>query len=94
MKLAALRDFIAVAERGSLRAAARALGNTQPAISRNIRELEKELGTTLFERYATGVRLTPMGQVWINWYIHNCFDQKRQSRYRGKRSHGISTVFR
>lgn len=70
MKLAALRDFIAVAERGSLRAAARALGNTQPAISRNIRELEKELGTTLFERYATGVRLTPMGQVFLHRANH------------------------
>lgn len=64
MKFSALRDFLAVAERGSLRAAARELGATQPAISRNIQELEKELGVTLFERRASGVTLTPMGEVF------------------------------
>jgi len=65
MKLNALRDFVAVAERGSLRAAARQLGITQPAISRNIQELEKELGVALFERRARGVCLTPMGEVFL-----------------------------
>lgn len=65
MKFAALRDFLAVAERGSLRAAARQLGSAQPSISRSIQELEKELGVVLFERRASGVRLTPMGQVFL-----------------------------
>lgn len=65
MKLNALRDFVAVAERGSLRAAARQLGVAQPAITRNIRELEKELGVTLFERQPTGVVLSPMGAVFL-----------------------------
>ena len=65
MKLNTLRDFLAVAERGGVRAAARHLDAPQPAISRSIRELEKELGCVLFERHAKGVRLTPMGEVFL-----------------------------
>ncbi len=65
MKLNSLRDFMAIAERGSLRAAARQLGVTQPAITRSIQELEKELGVVLFERRAKGVSLTAMGQVFL-----------------------------
>ena len=65
VKFSALRDFLAVAERGSLRAAARLLGSAQPAISRSIQELERELGVVLFERRPTGVRLTPMGAVFL-----------------------------
>lgn len=61
----ALRDFLTVAERGSLRAAARQLNSTQPTITYNIRELERELGVVLFERSASGVRLTPMGKVFL-----------------------------
>jgi LysR family transcriptional regulator, regulator of abg operon len=65
VKFSALRDFLAVAERGSLRAAARQLGSAQPAISRSIQELERELGVVLFERRPSGVRLTPMGEVFL-----------------------------
>lgn len=54
-----------MAERGGVRAAARHLDTPQPAISRSIRELEKELGCVLFERHAKGVRLTPMGAVFL-----------------------------
>ena len=65
MKLSALRDFLAVAERGGLRAAARHLGEAQPVITRSIQALEKELGVALFERSAKGVRLTPIGQLFL-----------------------------
>jgi LysR family transcriptional regulator of abg operon len=65
MKLTHLRDVVAVAERGSLRAAARHLGIAQPAITRSIREIERELGVVLFERRARGVVLTPMGEVFL-----------------------------
>ena len=65
MKLSALRDFMVVAERGSLRAAARQLEIAQPAITRSIQELEKELGVVLFERRAKGVTLTPMGEAFL-----------------------------
>ena len=65
MKFNALRDFLTVSERGGLRAAARHLGLPQPAITRSIQELEKELGVALFERHAKGVRLTPMGSAFL-----------------------------
>lgn len=64
MKLSHLRDVLAVAEHGSLRAAGRRLGITQPAITRSIRDIEQELGVSLFERHAQGVRLTEMGRAF------------------------------
>jgi len=65
MKLTHLRDVVAVADRGSLRAAARHLGIAQPAITRSIREIERELGVALFERRARGVVMTPLGEVFL-----------------------------
>jgi LysR family transcriptional regulator of abg operon len=65
MKLNQLRDVMAVAERGSLRAAARHLGVAQPALTRSIQELERELGVPLFEREAKGVVPTRMGELFI-----------------------------
>jgi LysR family transcriptional regulator, regulator of abg operon len=64
MKLNQLRDMVAIVERGSLRAAARHLELAQPALTRSIRTLEHELGTTLFEREARGMVLTPMGKLF------------------------------
>ncbi|HEU0118190.1 MAG TPA: LysR substrate-binding domain-containing protein, partial [Alphaproteobacteria bacterium] len=66
MKLSQLRSVVAVAEFGSLRAAGRHLGLAQPAITRSIRELERELGASLFERHAKGVKLTDIGQIFVN----------------------------
>jgi LysR family transcriptional regulator of abg operon len=65
MKLNHLRDVLAVAERGSLRAAARHLGVAQPALTRSIQELERELGVPLFERRPTGVTVTDMGALFV-----------------------------
>ncbi len=65
MKLSHLRDVLAVAEHGSLRAAGRRIGVAQPAITRSIREVEQELGATLFERHARGVRLTEIGTAFV-----------------------------
>ncbi|WP_394788191.1 LysR family transcriptional regulator [Rhodoferax sp.] len=65
MKLHHLRDLLAVAEQGSLRAAARELGMAQPAITRSIQELERELGVPLFERKARGAVPTAMGEAFI-----------------------------
>jgi DNA-binding transcriptional LysR family regulator len=64
VKISALRDFLAVVERGSVHAAARHQGGAQPTVSRNIRELERKLGVVLFERSARGTQLTPMGKVF------------------------------
>ncbi len=65
MKLSQLRDVVAVSETGSLRAAGRHLGIAQPAITRSIRDIEQELGATLFERHAKGVRLTEIGVTFV-----------------------------
>jgi LysR family transcriptional regulator of abg operon len=64
IKLHQIRDLLAVAEKGSLRAAARHLGLAQPSISRSIRELERELGAPLLERHARGTVLTPSGRLF------------------------------
>ncbi len=65
MKLVQLNHLIAIAELGGLRRAARHLGIAQPAITRSIRDLEHELGATLFERTATGMMLTPIGEAFV-----------------------------
>jgi LysR family transcriptional regulator of abg operon len=65
MKLTQLGYIAAIAERGSLRAAARHLGVAQPAFSRSLAELERELGAPLFERRAKGMVATPLGQAFV-----------------------------
>ena len=64
MKLNQMRDMVAIAERGSLRAAARHLDLAQPALTRSIGALERELGVTLFERQARGMVLTSAGKLF------------------------------
>ncbi|MEU7790411.1 LysR substrate-binding domain-containing protein [Amycolatopsis sp. NPDC049159] len=61
--LTALRVFREVAERGTLTAAAAALGYTQSAVSRQIASLERAAGAPLLERRPDGVRLTAAGQI-------------------------------
>jgi DNA-binding transcriptional LysR family regulator len=56
-----IKSFLAVAEGGSLSAAARALTSSQPTIGRHIGELEQSLKITLFERTANGMALTDAG---------------------------------
>jgi LysR family transcriptional regulator of abg operon len=65
MKLHHLRDFVAIAQTRSLRAAARSLGLAQPALTRSLRELEAELGAALVERHARGVHLTEVGEIYL-----------------------------
>jgi LysR family transcriptional regulator, regulator of abg operon len=65
MKLNQLRDAAAIAEHGSLRAAARALRLAQPALTRSVHELEHELGAPLFERRTKGMVLTPVGEAFV-----------------------------
>ena len=55
------RAFLVTAEEGSLTAAARALGLTQPTLSRQVEALEKELSLVLFDRVGRGLVLTPAG---------------------------------
>lgn len=55
------RAFLATAEAGSLSAAARSLGLTQPTLSRQVAALEAQLGVVLFERVGRSLALTPSG---------------------------------
>ena len=55
------RAFLVTAEEGSLSAAARALGLTQPTLGRQVAALEQELGVTLFERVGRSLSLTQSG---------------------------------
>jgi LysR family hca operon transcriptional activator len=66
MELRHLRYFIAVAEEGSLtNAAERRLHTAQPSLSRQIRDLEIEVGVPLLERGARGIALTLAGRVFL-----------------------------
>jgi DNA-binding transcriptional LysR family regulator len=56
-----VQSFAAVAEHGSLAAAARKTGGSQPTMSRHIAALEQALNVRLFERTGTGLMLTPTG---------------------------------
>jgi LysR family transcriptional regulator, hca operon transcriptional activator len=67
MELRHLRYFIAVAEAGSLTVAAeKRLHTAQPSLSRQMRDLELELGVTLMVRGARGIELTPAGRVFLD----------------------------
>ena len=67
MELRHLRYFIAVAEAGSLtEAAQRRLYTSQPSLSRQIRDLEDEVGVELLSRGVRGVELTTAGKVFLD----------------------------
>lgn len=61
MEIKTLRSFLAVAREGNVTRAARSLHITQPALSRQLAELERELGCELLVREARGVTLTDQG---------------------------------
>jgi len=65
MKLNQLRDFLAVAQHGGIRAAARELGLTQPSISKSIQQLEASLGVPLFDRTGRKLRLNRFGEAFL-----------------------------
>lgn len=65
MELRQLRYFVEVAEREHISEAAEHLHVAQSAISRQIANLEDELGTVLFERVGRNVKLTPIGKIFL-----------------------------
>ncbi len=68
MNLSQMRMFLEVVRHGSLSEAARQHKLTQPAVTRKMQRLEKELGTDLFERgEGHQIRLTSRGQDFLNF---------------------------
>jgi DNA-binding transcriptional LysR family regulator len=67
-----LKVFRAVAEHMSFRKAGEKLYLSQPAVTLQIKALEGELGTTVFERSANGVKLTTAGQILLNYAERLC----------------------
>jgi LysR family transcriptional regulator, nitrogen assimilation regulatory protein len=70
-----LHSFSRIAELGSFSKASLALDIAQPALSRQIRLLETEIGAALFIRHGRGVRLTERGRLMLDHargIIHQC----------------------
>lgn len=67
MNLLHMKHAIEVAKAGSLNKASKTLLIAAPNISRSIKELETDLGITIFERTQNGMRLTPDGEEFINF---------------------------
>lgn len=72
--LKALRAFALVVEHGSLSAAARAMNVTQPAVTQQVRGLERYLGKKLLKRHGRGVLFTDDGQI-LAQHLQRGFDE-------------------
>ena len=75
----ALRNFDAVRRAGSIRQAARKLPISSSALNRQLLALESQIGSPLFERLPTGLRLTPAGEVFARHAIHVVQDEERMA---------------
>ena len=64
-RISAMETFVAVADKGGFAAAARALGQSPPAVTRAIAALEDRLGTRLFRRTTRAVHLTESGNRFL-----------------------------
>src|SRR5436190_20267994 len=65
MELRHLRYFVTVAEELNISRASARLRISQPAVSRQLRDLEQELGVELFRREKSGLKLTPAGETFL-----------------------------
>lgn len=78
MNLWHLAIFNAVAESGSISAGAKRLHLSQPAVTRQLRQLESLLGSTFFDRLPRGVRLTESGEL-LRDYAQRIFTLEREA---------------
>lgn len=68
MELRHLRYFVAVGEEEQLGRAAQRLRVAQPALSRQIQDLEREIGFKLFDRLSRGVKISSAGKLFLENY--------------------------
>lgn len=79
MELRQLEYFLAVAREGNVTRAAKKVYTTQPSLSRHIQRLEEELGAPLFDRTKQGMRLTTVGETFLQ-YVERGFGQFEAGR--------------
>ena len=82
MTLQQMKYVVEIADRGSMNEAARALFISQPSLSGAIRELENEIGITLFTRSNRGIQITAGGMEFLG-YARQTLEQYRlmEERY-------------
>src|ERR1039457_1976814 len=74
-----LHTFLEIVRLKSFSKAAQTCYRTQPAISAQVRQLEQELSTALFERFGSRISLTTAGQIFAD-YAAQMLDQRRQAQ--------------
>jgi DNA-binding transcriptional LysR family regulator len=79
MDLDQLHTFLEIVRLKSFSKAAQTCFRTQPAISAQVRQLEQELNTSLFERLGTRIRLTPAGKIFAE-YAEQILDLRRRAQ--------------
>ncbi len=77
MSLVQIRYFLEVAHSGSIREASERLNVAASALSRQIQNIEQELGVQLFERKARGMLLTPAGEIYARYARGMSFETER-----------------
>jgi len=86
MEIRHLRNFVAIAESGGFVKAASRLHVSQPALSKQIRDLEQELEVTLFQRTTRSVCLTDAGKCFLE-DTRELLEQLEQAQTRARRVH-------
>lgn len=87
MDLKQLRAFVTVAETGNVTRAAALLNIVQPAVSRQLRLLEEDMGTLLFERGRHGMELTESGKAMVE-YARRILNEVARAKAEVRPSHG------
>jgi len=94
MELRHLRYFVRVGEDEHFGRAAQRLQIAQPALSRQIRDLEKEMGFALFDRLPRGVRLNAAGKLFLTDARHILQDVEEAKRRAERIAHGKAGTLR
>ena len=90
MDLKQLRAFLTVAETGNVTRAAEVLHLVQPAVSRQLRLLEEDIGAPLFDRGRHGMALTPAGQSLVGYARRAMLELERARAEIGGTANGVN----